>query len=348
MGVRRLSSVCALLVGAVLWTSPALGADAADVTLNVGHAQPGDTLHVTVTPGCEASGVHLAVSGRSAADDESGTTAAEADAASTAATTWQGDLSLPDDLAAPQDVEVTAHVVCAGSTSVGSAPLRVDAFTTQHLTGPADTAVGAEATYAMSGGRGSCWSGWVVDADGATWWLFTSGKQQGSQLDSEVSPSSDMSSRVSGSFLVPSGMALGTASLTVHCSQTVDRSARFDVLPPPAEPSTPGSTTASTPGEDDGSPSASAESRRTGSRITLGGGLPVVTAAPGADPRFPLPVLAPPIEPTTATAPAAPVVVATVPVASNATWLGWWALLGLLVVAVLGVPWFARRRHRAT
>jgi hypothetical protein len=329
--------VCALLVGAVLWTAPARADDAVEVTLNVGHAQPGATVRVTVTPGCEATGVRLTVSGRSAEGDESGTTAADADAHSTASGAWEADLAVADDLAAPQVVDVTAHVICAGVESVGTAALKVDGFGTQHLTGPDDTRVGQQAHYAMTGGRGSCWSAWVTDSDGATWWLFTSGHQQGWQLNNELSPASDLATRVSGAFEVPTGMALGTATVTVHCSQTVDRPARFDVLPAEAAP-------AARPTDDGAEASPTADIRRTGSRITLGGGLPVVTApAEPADPRFPLPVLAPPIEPT---ATAAPVVVAAVPAASHGTWLGWWALLGLLVVPVVGLPWVARRRHR--
>jgi hypothetical protein len=346
MGVRRLSSACVLLLGAALWTTPALGADAVGVTLNVGHALPGATVHVTVTPGCEASAVQLGLSGRSAADDETGTAGAEADAHATTSGAWEGDLRVPDGLAAPQGTAVTARVVCAGAGSEGSAPLDVDAFTTQRLARPDDTAVGATAFYAMTGGRGSCWKGWVLDADGVTWSLFTSGKPEGTPLDSKVNPSSDMSSNVSGSFVVPSGMALGTAALTVHCSQTVDRSARFDVLPRAAEPTGPYASSPSA-GADEGTPDATADSRRTGSRITLGGGVPVV-APEELDARFPLPVLAPPVEPTATAAPttAPSVVVATVPVAARGTWLGWWALLGLLAVPVLAAPWLARRRRR--
>ena len=117
MGVRRLSSACALLLGAALWTTPARGADAVGVTLNVGHAVPGATVHVTVTPGCEASAVQLAINGRSAADDETGTAGAEADAQATTSGTWEADLRVPDDLAAPQETAVTAQVGCAGTAS---------------------------------------------------------------------------------------------------------------------------------------------------------------------------------------------------------------------------------------
>jgi hypothetical protein len=327
---------CALLVGAVLWTAPARGDEAADVTLNVGHARPGATVHVTVTPACDATAVHLSLTGRSAAKDESGTSGSEADATGSGSGSWATDLRVADDLAAPQDVDVDAEITCAGTSvlSMASAALGVDPLGTQRLSVTGAVAVGERAQYAMTGGHGSCWSAWVTDSDGAAWWLFTSGQPEGQELDGQVYPSSDQATHVSGSFEVPAGMALGTATLTVHCSQTVDRAARFDVLPASASTAAPREVT------ETGTP----DPRRTGSRITLGGGLPIVTTAPEPlDPRFPLPTLAPPLEPA---ATAGPVFVAAVPAATHGTWLGWWALLGLLVVPVLVVPWGLRRRRR--
>ena len=325
--MRRLSSVCALLVGAALWTAPARGDEAVSVTLNVGHALPGTSVHVTVAPGCDATAVSVTLEGRSA-DDQAGTTGSAVDAQGTPSGSWEADLPVADDLAAPQDVSVTAAATCASGTVAGSAPLKVAPFLSQRLSvSPAQAVAGEEVEYVMRGGHGSCASAWVTDAAGAQWWLFGPGGSAGKELTGAVDPASDMSSHVAGVFEVPDGMALGAASMTVHCSQTVDAPARLEVVPLSG-----------------GTPSGTPAPRRTGSRITLGGGLPVVTAVPTdeVDPRYPLPTLAPPLEAT-----AAPVVAAAVQAASGGPWVGWWALLGLLVLPVLAVPWGLRRRRRA-
>jgi hypothetical protein len=266
------------------------------------------------------------------------------DATQTSSGTWEADVPVTSGLAA-QATTVVPVVTCPGTevpAHAGEVPFHVDAFDTMRVTvSPTAAAVGDRVGFAMTGGPGSCWYGWVEDRRRTLWTLWLEGDYPGPDLHPVLT--TDFATWARGSFVVPARMPVGDAELDIHCSQTVDRPVVLHVEAVPPASSADTATTVSGAVSTTATASSGADPAATTGVHAFGGGVPVVSGSPEpVDPRFPLPTLAPPVA-AEEEASAAPQALASAPASSTSPG---WALLGLLVVPALGALWVVQRRRR--
>ncbi|MGN6245891.1 MAG: hypothetical protein ACTHQ3_19755 [Motilibacteraceae bacterium] len=277
-----LAVLAAALGGAV----PASAQTAPDVTVVVtpGHALPVASVDVAVTiAGCTPTKVTAVLDGNAATGDETSMLGTQAEAAAQPDGTWRADLVVPAGLAAPQALTLEGDVVCAdGSRRRGTTPFAVDGFLSQVVSvSPRTAHAGDRVQVLMTDGRGSCWHASVTDSRGSLWSLWLQASQPAPPLLNPTVDYSDQPGRISASFVVPRAMALGRATVDVHCSQTKDHVAFLEVAaaasPSTSAPAPPSAATTSA------RPQATAASAATASAAAAKPSSASTTSAPSAD-----------------------------------------------------------------
>lgn len=282
--VIRLCLVSVLLGAASLAAPAAAAGPVVTVSLSPDHGLPGTTVHVTVRiDGCAPTAVKVSFVGGSARGDETGQRIADAAASATSSGAWEADVTVPEETSSHVPAEVAAVVTCPESSPPpggyrGKQDFRVDGYTTQKITvSPDPVTAGRRLSFVQTGGRGSCWIAGLTDAAGKRWSLWNTG---GNPTDPVIRTTTDMSAapkRITGSFPVPANAAAGRASLSIHCSQTNDHAAVFQVVR--ATPSSPAAETTTAPAAE--TPTApAAVASPTGTATPL----PTPSATPSASP----------------------------------------------------------------